>query len=150
MQLDDIQVRNVIKRHVTDVTLTSFDTDANIVTSDIMLNIIHKCSSQLYFLFLLNHIESTKNIMSAEIFDRKRRDKNAYWHSELRSLGAEPSSKTEPGDDNEELGKLPESLKQTMYQEYKVAYGSDNDNKAFSHGRKKPLSEIVKEGSFKE
>jgi hypothetical protein len=53
--------------------------------------------------------------------------KNRYWQNELQSLGIlEPKQKTELNDE-EELEKLADIIKQTMYQDYKVAYSEEGD-----------------------
>ncbi len=59
--------------------------------------------------------------MSSEIFGKGQPEKNACWHSELKSVGAEPKAKI-GFRYGRGLGKLSKSLKQTMYQQYKVAY----------------------------
>ena len=52
--------------------------------------------------------------------------KNGYWQNELHSLGIEPKQKTELND-KEELETLADIIKQTMFQDYKVAYGEKGD-----------------------
>ena len=52
--------------------------------------------------------------------------KNRYWQNELDSLGIEPKRKTELHDE-EELEKLADIIKQTMFQDYKVAYSEEGD-----------------------
>jgi hypothetical protein len=52
--------------------------------------------------------------------------KNGYWQNELDSLGIEPKRKTELND-KEELEKLADIIKQTMFQDYKVAYSEKGD-----------------------
>ena len=47
--------------------------------------------------------------MFAQVLDRDHRDKDAHWHSELRSLGVEPSANTVLGE-NRELGELTKSF----------------------------------------
>jgi hypothetical protein len=53
--------------------------------------------------------------------------KNRYWQNELDSLGIEPKRKTELNDE-EELEKLTDIIKQAMFQDYKVAYGEKGDS----------------------
>jgi hypothetical protein len=52
--------------------------------------------------------------------------KNRYWQNELDSLGIEPKRKTELNDE-EELEKLTDIIKQAMFQDYKVAYSEVGD-----------------------
>ena len=52
--------------------------------------------------------------------------KNRYWQNELDSLGIEPKRKTELNDE-EELEKLADIIKQAMIQDYKVAYSEKGD-----------------------
>jgi hypothetical protein len=52
--------------------------------------------------------------------------KNSYWQNELDSLGIEPKRKTELNDE-EELEKLADIIKQAMFQDYKVAYSEEGD-----------------------
>ena len=52
--------------------------------------------------------------------------KNGYWRNELDSLGIEPKRKTELNDE-EELEKLADIIKQAMFQDYKVAYSEEGD-----------------------
>ncbi|MFL6483853.1 MAG: hypothetical protein ACJ70Z_03970 [Nitrososphaera sp.] len=49
-----------------------------------------------------------------------------YWQNELDSLGIEPKRKTELNDE-EELEKLSDIIKQAMFQDYKVAYSEKGD-----------------------
>jgi hypothetical protein len=51
---------------------------------------------------------------------------NRYWQNELDSLGIEPKRKTELNDE-EELEKLADIIKQAMFQDYKVAYSEKGD-----------------------
>jgi hypothetical protein len=53
--------------------------------------------------------------------------KNRYWQNELDSLGIEPKRKTELNDEEEELEKLADIIKQAMFQDYKVAYSEKGD-----------------------
>ena len=52
--------------------------------------------------------------------------KNRYWQNELDSLGMEPKRKTELNDE-EELEKLADIIKQAMIQDYKIAYSEKGD-----------------------
>jgi hypothetical protein len=52
--------------------------------------------------------------------------KNGYWRNELGSLGIEPKRKKELNDE-EELEKLADIIKQAMFQDYKVAYSTKGD-----------------------
>ena len=52
--------------------------------------------------------------------------KNRYWQNELDSLGIEPKRKTELNDE-EELEKLADIIKQAMMQDYKIAYSEKGD-----------------------
>lgn len=53
-------------------------------------------------------------------------DKESYWNNELRSLGINPKKKDE-ANDRKELENLADNIKQSMYQDYKTAYGQDGD-----------------------
>jgi hypothetical protein len=54
--------------------------------------------------------------------------KNGYWQNELDSLGIEPKQKNkEPSDNKEELENLADNIKQSMFQDYKVAYSEKGD-----------------------
>ena len=53
--------------------------------------------------------------------------KNGYWQNELESLGIiEPKQKKELNDE-EELEKLADIIKQAMFQDYKIAYSEKGD-----------------------
>jgi hypothetical protein len=53
--------------------------------------------------------------------------KNGYWQNELYSLGIiEPKQKKELNDE-EELEKLADIIKQAMFQDYKIAYSEKGD-----------------------
>jgi hypothetical protein len=52
---------------------------------------------------------------------KREREGEAYWFSELDSLGIRPKRKNELND-NKEMNDLVENVKQNMYQEYKSAY----------------------------
>jgi hypothetical protein len=49
-----------------------------------------------------------------------------YWQNELDSLGIEPKQKKELSD-GEELENLADIIKQTMFQDYKIAYSEKGD-----------------------
>ena len=53
-------------------------------------------------------------------------DKKDYWNNELKSLGVHPKRKNELND-KEELQNLADSIKLSMYQDYKTAYSKDGD-----------------------
>jgi hypothetical protein len=54
--------------------------------------------------------------------------KNRYWQNELYSLGIlEPKRKKELNDEEEELEKLADIIKQAMFQDYKIAYSEKGD-----------------------
>ena len=58
--------------------------------------------------------------------EEQQPDKKEYWNKELRSLGIHPKQKNELND-KEELQGLADSIKQSMYQDYKTAYSKDGD-----------------------
>lgn len=58
--------------------------------------------------------------------EEQKDDKKAYWQSELKSLGIE-SRRSNDLNNNQELGNLTDAVKQSMYQDYKMAYGKDGD-----------------------
>ena len=62
----------------------------------------------------------------SEVFDKEHVDKEAYLYDELISLGLDPNKKTELND-GEELHDLAKNLKQSMFQDYKLAYGEKGD-----------------------
>ncbi|MFL6494791.1 MAG: hypothetical protein ACJ70N_08295, partial [Nitrososphaera sp.] len=49
-----------------------------------------------------------------------------YLKNELKSLGVEPKRKNQLND-NEELQNLSDNIKQSMFQDYKVAYSEQGD-----------------------
>ena len=53
--------------------------------------------------------------------------KNGYWQNELDSLGIEPMEKKELNDNKEELEYLSDIIKQSMFQDYKIAYSDKGD-----------------------
>jgi hypothetical protein len=57
---------------------------------------------------------------------RQQQAKNGYWQNELDSLGIEPKEKNELNDEDE-LEKLADIIKQAMFQDYKVAYSEEGD-----------------------
>jgi hypothetical protein len=57
---------------------------------------------------------------------QQQQAKNGYWLKELESLGIEPKRKNELNDE-EELEKLADIIKQAMFQDYKVAYSEKGD-----------------------
>ena len=56
--------------------------------------------------------------------EQQQQAKNSYWQNELESLGIEPKQKKEL-DDDEELENLADIIKQSMFQNYKVAYSEE-------------------------
>jgi hypothetical protein len=52
--------------------------------------------------------------------------KNGYWHNELDSLGIESKEKKE-FNDKEENENLSDIIKQSMFQDYKIAYSDKGD-----------------------
>lgn len=58
--------------------------------------------------------------------EEQKDDKKAYWQSELKSLGIE-SRRSNDLNNNQELENLTDAVKQSMYQDYKMAYGKDGD-----------------------
>jgi uncharacterized protein YgfB (UPF0149 family) len=54
--------------------------------------------------------------------------KNGYWQNELYSLGiTEPKEKKELNENKEELENLSDIIKQSMFQDYKIAYSKKGD-----------------------
>jgi hypothetical protein len=96
-----------------------------------------KHQSQYSVLYLLNRIQCIGSSYS-EVFimaklskkeaeqQQQLQAKNRYWQNELDSLGIEPKRKTELNDE-EELEKLADIIKQAMFQDYKVAYSEEGD-----------------------
>ena len=61
---------------------------------------------------------------------RQEQAKNRYWENELHSLGiVDPKRKKKElnDDDEEELEKLADIIKQAMFQDYKLAYSDKCD-----------------------
>ena len=56
---------------------------------------------------------------------QQQQTKNSYWQNELESLGIEPKRKKELNDNKEELENLADIIKQSMFQDYKVAYSEE-------------------------
>ena len=52
--------------------------------------------------------------------------KNGYWQNELHSLGVDPKQKKELND-KEENENLSDNIKQSMFQDYKLAYSDKGD-----------------------
>ncbi len=61
----------------------------------------------------------------AEQEQQRQQAKNSYWQNELESLGIEPKQKKELNDNKEELENLADIIKQSMFQDYKVAYSDE-------------------------
>jgi hypothetical protein len=78
--------------------------------------------------FLLYYI--LRKVRSLEFVERDMTEQQAdaenYWQNELRSLGIESKRKNKLTD-REELQALAESIKQVYYQDYKTAYGEDDE-----------------------
>ena len=58
---------------------------------------------------------------------QQRQAKNGYWQNELDSLGIEPKQKNELNENKEELENLADTIKQAMFQDYKLAYSEEGD-----------------------
>jgi hypothetical protein len=60
---------------------------------------------------------------------RQQQTKNGYWENELYSLGiVDPKrKKKELNDNKEELENLADSIKQAMFEDYKLAYSEEGD-----------------------
>ena len=58
---------------------------------------------------------------------QQQQAKNGYWRNELDSLGIEPKQKKELNDNKEELENLTDIIKQSMFQDHKVAYSEKGD-----------------------
>jgi len=52
--------------------------------------------------------------------------KKSYWQNELKSLGIDSKRQNE-FNDREELESLADNIKQVYYQDYKIAYSTDNE-----------------------
>jgi hypothetical protein len=69
-------------------------------------------------------------ILSKKVEEKQQQQegKSGYWQNELYSLGIlEPKRKKELNDDDEELEKLADIIKQAMFQDYKIAYSEKGD-----------------------
>ncbi len=53
---------------------------------------------------------------------RQKQAKSGYWRNELNSLGIESKRKGDGLNDEAELEKLAEIIKQAMFLDYKIAY----------------------------
>ena len=60
------------------------------------------------------------------MMSKEQLDKKNYWQNELRSLGIELKQNNELND-KKELQDLADTIKQSMYQGYKMAYGKNVD-----------------------
>jgi hypothetical protein len=58
---------------------------------------------------------------------RQQQTKNGYWQNELHSLGIEQKEKNELNDGKEENENLSNIIKQSMFQDYKLAYSEKGD-----------------------
>jgi hypothetical protein len=56
----------------------------------------------------------------------QRQAKNGYWQNELHSLGIEPKEKKEVNG-KEELEILSDNIKQSIFQDYEMAYSEKGD-----------------------
>jgi hypothetical protein len=65
-------------------------------------------------------------ISKKEEEQQQQQAKNGYWQNELDSLGIEPKRKKELND-KEELQNLADIIKQSMFQDYKIAYSEKGD-----------------------
>ncbi|MFL6309589.1 MAG: hypothetical protein ACJ70R_07470 [Nitrososphaera sp.] len=63
---------------------------------------------------------------SSEVFENDHTSDREYLKNELKSLGVEPKRKNQLND-NEELQNLSDNIKQSMFQDYKVAYSEQGD-----------------------
>jgi hypothetical protein len=61
----------------------------------------------------------------SRLFNNEHSDKEEYLYDELKSLGVEPNRKTELNE--EELDDLAKNLKQSMFEDYKLAYSAKGD-----------------------
>jgi len=67
-----------------------------------------------------------KTLRFVETFEKKYKDDKEYLKKELESLGVDPKRNNQLND-KEELQDLSDSIKQSMFQDYKVAYGEQGD-----------------------
>ena len=63
----------------------------------------------------------------AEQQQQQLQAKSHYWLNELDSLAIEPKRKKAELNDEEELENLADTIKQAMFQDYKVAYSEEGD-----------------------
>lgn len=70
-------------------------------------------------------VPSVSERVVSEIF-KEDIDNEAYLCDELKSLGVDPNNKTELNDEKE-LHDLAKNLKQSMFQDYKLAYSEKGD-----------------------
>ena len=63
---------------------------------------------------------------SSGVFENDHTSGREYLKNELKSLGVEPKRKNQLND-NEELQNLSDNIKQSMFQDYKVAYSEQGD-----------------------
>lgn len=59
------------------------------------------------------------------LFSEEHSDKGTYLYNELKSLGIEPNRKTDLNE--EELNDLAKNLKQSMFEDYKLAYSEKGE-----------------------
>ena len=71
-------------------------------------------------------MHTTTSSSSSEIFEKEHIEKKEYLKNELKSLGIEPKRKNQLNDE-EELQNLSDTIKQAMFQDYKVAYSEKGD-----------------------
>jgi hypothetical protein len=69
---------------------------------------------------------SVGTISKNEECQQQLQAKNRYWLNELNTLGVDPKQKKELND-KEELENLADTIKQAMFQDYKVAYSEKGD-----------------------
>ena len=59
---------------------------------------------------------------------QQQQAQNGYWQNELYSFGiTEPKEKKELNENKEELENLSDIIKQSMFQDYKIAYSEKGD-----------------------
>ena len=59
---------------------------------------------------------------------QQQQAQNGYWQNELYSLGiSEPKESKELNENKEELENLSDIIKQSMFQDYKIAYSEKGD-----------------------
>jgi hypothetical protein len=67
-----------------------------------------------------------KTVRFIERFGKENKDDKEYLKNELESLGVDPKRNNQLND-KEELQNLSDNIKQSMFQDYKVAYGEQGD-----------------------